>query len=139
MVREVIIVKNGQRAVGTNAVLKFTVPSKPVPKARARVMRGGWTYTPKKSNVHEKLVKMVALNARQRAKQAILGGFVRLEVICYGAHARSDWDNLGKLVSDALNGVLWNDDSQVLDACVKKFRCPKGQERTEVMVSEMSL
>jgi len=34
---------------------------------------------------------------------------------------RPDWDNLGKIISDALNGIAWRDDSQIVDASVKKF------------------
>jgi Holliday junction resolvase RusA-like endonuclease len=33
---------------------------------------------------------------------------------------RPDWDNLGKLVSDALNGIVYRDDSQVCRAYVEK-------------------
>lgn len=33
---------------------------------------------------------------------------------------KPDWDNLGKIVSDALNGIAWNDDAQVFWANVKK-------------------
>jgi Holliday junction resolvase RusA-like endonuclease len=33
---------------------------------------------------------------------------------------KPDWDNLGKVVSDALNGIAWKDDAQVCWANVKK-------------------
>ncbi|MER6892006.1 RusA family crossover junction endodeoxyribonuclease [Streptomyces halstedii] len=32
-----------------------------------------------------------------------------------------DWDHLGRAISDALTGVLWPDDSQVIDGRVRKF------------------
>jgi len=31
-----------------------------------------------------------------------------------------DWDNLGKLVSDAINNVVYRDDAQITDARVRK-------------------
>jgi Holliday junction resolvase RusA-like endonuclease len=31
-----------------------------------------------------------------------------------------DWDNVAKAVCDALNGVVWIDDKQVVDAVVRK-------------------
>jgi Holliday junction resolvase RusA-like endonuclease len=31
-----------------------------------------------------------------------------------------DWDNLSKLTTDALNGLAWEDDSQILEAHVIK-------------------
>lgn len=33
---------------------------------------------------------------------------------------KPDWDNAGKLVSDALNGIAWLDDAQVVDGRVVK-------------------
>ena len=35
--------------------------------------------------------------------------------------SRPDWDNLGKAVSDALNGVIYKDDGQVVSAHIKKI------------------
>ena len=34
--------------------------------------------------------------------------------------SKPDWDNIGKAVCDALNGVAWKDDAQVIDARVRK-------------------
>ena len=36
-------------------------------------------------------------------------------------HKKPDWDNVGKLVSDALNGIAYFDDCQVVDARVRKY------------------
>jgi Holliday junction resolvase RusA-like endonuclease len=33
---------------------------------------------------------------------------------------KPDWDNVGKIVCDALNGVAWHDDAQIVDAHVEK-------------------
>ncbi len=33
---------------------------------------------------------------------------------------KPDWDNLGKIVSDAMNGVVYKDDAQIFDAHVGK-------------------
>lgn len=33
---------------------------------------------------------------------------------------KPDWDNVGKIVSDALNGIAYRDDSQIVDARVVK-------------------
>lgn len=118
-------------------IIEFTVPGKPVPKGRPRVMRGGWTFTPKKTIQYENLVKMIALARRQTLKLSILEGSFRLLIVAYGAHPLSDWDNIGKAISDALNGVLWKDDRYVIDARVMKLPCAKGQERTEVKVESI--
>lgn len=118
----------------------FTIPGKPVPKARARtVSKGGrtWSFTPAKTQKHENLIRFLATVQRQAQKLPISGGRFILKVTCYGAHPRSDWDNLGKTVSDALNGIVWVDDSQVDHATVQKIRCNKGEERTEITVAEI--
>ena len=121
-------------------LLSFTIPGKPVAKARARtVSKAGrvWSFTPSKTMKYEALVRGVALHARQEAKLSISEALFSLKVDCYGAHPRSDWDNLGKAISDALNGIIWKDDSQVIDASVQKLLCKKGDERTVVTVSDI--
>jgi Holliday junction resolvase RusA-like endonuclease len=46
-----------------------------------------------------------------------------------------DWDNLGKLIGDALEGILWQNDSQIVDGRVVKFVANQGEAaRTEVRV-----
>ena len=112
--------------------IRFTVPGKPTAWKRVKVGRYGQTYNP--SQKDEETIGFYALAGRRNAKLSILGGSIRLQVICYGADPASDWDNLGKCVSDALNGVVWQDDRQVVDARVMKLPCAKGQERTEVQV-----
>ena len=33
---------------------------------------------------------------------------------------KPDWDNIGKLVTDALNGIAWHDDAQIVKSTVIK-------------------
>lgn len=47
--------------------------------------------------------------------------------------AKPDWDNLGKGISDALNGIAWKDDSLVYWSNVKKVY--GDNPRVEVTVS----
>ena len=47
-----------------------------------------------------------------------------------------DWDNIGKLVSDALNGIAYHDDCQIVDArVIKERRCRGAEPLTRVTVS----
>lgn len=49
--------------------------------------------------------------------------------------ARPDWDNLGKVISDGLNGIAYNDDAQICDARVaKRYGDPM---RTMVRVTQL--
>ena len=34
---------------------------------------------------------------------------------------KPDWDNIGKVVCDALNGIAYRDDAQIVDSMVRKF------------------
>jgi len=107
----------------------FTIPVHPIPKARARVMKG-YTYTPKRTVSAEKVVRATALAAGVKP----LGGPVRLSVRFYRGDARPcDLDNLAKLVQDALNGVAWKDDRQIVWLAASK-QIDRERPRTEVVV-----
>jgi Holliday junction resolvase RusA-like endonuclease len=48
---------------------------------------------------------------------------------------RCDWDNLGKGISDALTGIAWHDDEQVVDGrCRKRYGEPGEAARTVVTI-----
>ena len=34
---------------------------------------------------------------------------------------KPDFDNIGKIICDALNGIAYRDDAQIVDALVRKF------------------
>lgn len=89
--------------------VRFTVPGPPIPKGRPRVFRRN-TITPKETVQYE---RKVALCARTAGAKRI-DGDVSLSVAFYMPTARrADLDNLCKAVMDSLNGIAWNDDSQV--------------------------
>lgn len=50
---------------------------------------------------------------------------------------RPDYDNLEKLVCDALNGIFWEDDCQVIGSVCMKHWTEAGSERTEVSIYEV--
>jgi crossover junction endodeoxyribonuclease RusA len=90
----------------------FTVPGKPVPKGRPRVFRNGGVATPKATVAFEHLVRLTAKVARIPK----LTGRVALECRFFMPDARrKDGDNLLKAVADSLNGVAYDDDSQVVE------------------------
>lgn len=100
--------------------LRFTVQGTPVPQARARIapdartgkMRGS---TPARSKAWKKLVAMHAMVAARQARWRLDGRFsIRMTV--RRAWAQGDWDNHAKGVCDALKGIAWKDDAQVLAA-----------------------
>lgn len=107
----------------------FTVHGQPVPKARARVINGR-AYTPA-GTVKAELA--IAAHAR-RAGVKPHDEPVHLVVRFYRFDARRcDLDNLVKTVGDALNGIAWNDDSQVVLLTAAKL-VDRGNPRTEVEI-----
>ena len=50
---------------------------------------------------------------------------------------KPDIDNLEKLVFDALNGVLYKDDSQIIETYCRKQWAYDGEPRTEIIITEI--
>lgn len=126
----------------------FTVPGEPQGKARARTC-GGHTYTPEKTVLYENLIKTEYARQCGNRKFATLPDgtaqpvAVRIEAVygipkSYSKKKREralngelaptkkpDADNIAKVVCDALNGVAYVDDTQVVDLRVfKRFGEP---------------
>lgn len=135
--------------------MRFTIPGAPQGKARPRTVFGGTrTYTPEKTVNYEALVK---LSYQQAAKGAYLdaGVPVRVRIDAYYDVPKStskrklrdmligllfptkkpDWDNIGKIVCDALNGIAYKDDAQVVDGHVLKHY--SDVPHTDVLIEEV--
>ncbi len=111
------------------------IPGPPVAKGRPRVTRRGIAYTPARTRRYEDAVRQLAAATRP---PALFDGPVRVEVIATiepprswskrktAAHLgrphcqRPDADNLAKAVTDALNRIVWRDDSQIWALSVRK-------------------
>jgi Holliday junction resolvase RusA-like endonuclease len=130
----------------------FTIPGKPMGQPRARFARMGKfvkTYDPKEAVSYKATIIQLARAAGVR--QMI--GPVRLAIDAYlprpkrlwrkidpsaaiPAECKPDWDNIGKIVSDALNGIAYADDAQVWHGSVKTWYHAKGDmPRVEVSIS----
>ncbi len=119
---------------------RFTVPGEPMGKGRPRVVRrGGFTqtYTPEKTASYENLVKLefqrqggrmmkdgpvylsiqawygIPKSVSKRKREAMIGGLI-------WPTKKPDCDNVAKIIADALNGLAWRDDSQVVSLHVCK-------------------
>lgn len=61
------------------------------------------------------------LEAWSQWKVKPLEGELEISIHLYfGTQRNTDWDNCHKLTMDALNGIVWNDDSQIAVAHVYK-------------------
>lgn len=117
----------------------ITIPITPVPKARPRFTRYGRVYTPKATADYEKAIaetwKQATKNFKYDPEQPLYVNLVfglpiakstpkgKAEQMAQGIirHTnKPDADNLAKAVMDALNGVAWEDDSQVVKVNIFK-------------------
>jgi len=144
--------------------ITITIPGQPVAQPRPKIstMGGrGRAYVEKKHPIHayREAVVLSAIAAARRARHVVTECPVVLVIEAVferppshlGKNGtplpsartfppRSDWDNLGKGVSDAItdSGVIWKDDEQVVDGRVRKRYSigPKDPARTVVVVRE---
>jgi Holliday junction resolvase RusA-like endonuclease len=132
--------------------IKLTIPGKPLGKQRPRVMRNGHTYTPDKTVNYETLVKQLYITEHFQKQ---LPGAIKATITAYMPIPKSeskvrkekmregkirptkkpDWDNIGKIITDALNGLAYDDDKQIVDARVIKLY--GDQPRVEVELEEI--
>ena len=130
--------------------MKLIIYGEPMGKQRPRHGKG-YTYTPQKTVNYETLVQEMWILSNHE----MLQGQVRIEVNAYLSIPKSvsrvkremmlsgrtrpvkkpDWDNLGKIISDALNKLAYHDDSQIVSAHVEKWYSDKP--RVEVEIEEV--
>lgn len=98
--------------------LTLSVYSRPQPKQRPRVVKGH-AHTPAATVEAEQRIRRQWMREHPGRKpwQGEVG--LILDFWLYDRRVM-DWDNLGKLVSDALNGLAYADDSQVREALIRK-------------------
>lgn len=117
------------------------VPGEPVAKGRPRFAKRGafvTTYTPEKTRDYELKVSCEA--RRSMGNRTPIQGPVALKIELHMSIPKSwsqkkrlqafsgairptskpDWENVCKALCDALNGIAWMDDSQVVEATVSK-------------------
>lgn len=136
----------------------FSVPGKPKGKARARTKKNGQTYTPKETVEYEDKVKAYYLESQPRQK------FFNKEPLAVGIYARfeipkrttkaeklammrgdksptvkPDADNIAKIICDALNGLAYGDDSQIVNLTVSKTYIRQEDMQPHVTVTIESL
>lgn len=123
-------------------VITFTITGEPVGKARPRFnpRSGNKPHTPAKTVAYERLIQWEYL--RQCKNYRFPDNVpLRLDIVAYYGIPKSeskkrqeamakgylrptkkpDYDNVQKIVGDALNNTAYKDDSQIVDSRVQKF------------------
>ena len=119
--------------VADNRFLAFSVATRPIPKGRPRLSRFR-VYTPQRTLDYESVISQAAADAMAEAGLDAFCGPVRLQLtfVFAGksgtvptAQRDGDVDNLSKSVLDAMNGVVFLDDRQVVAMRAEK-RCSEA-------------
>jgi len=135
-------------------IVNFEIPGDPVPKGRPRFARRGTfvqTYTDSKTIEYE---TRVATKARMAigSSEPLKGHLTVFLYLRYGVPAsyskkrteaclngfeypkRVDLDNCYKSITDAMNGIVYVDDSQIVEAHILK--CYSLEPGANVMIQE---
>lgn len=132
--------------------IRFTVYGQPVAKGRPK-FGNGHTYTPEKTVNYE---QMVMISYLQSEMVKFMGGEqIKAELKIYFTIPKStskklramminnvvrpakkpDIDNCEKGIFDALNGIAYNDDSQIVSCWADKYY--SDEPRAEVLIYEV--
>ncbi|HGU6173192.1 TPA: RusA family crossover junction endodeoxyribonuclease [Escherichia coli] len=118
--------------------ITLTIPGKPFGKQRPRVTKQGIAYTPKETVNYETFVKLLYMQKYNNIK---LKGPLRMTIKAFYKIPKSvskkekelmlqniirptkkpDMDNIAKVILDALNGLAYEDDRQIVELYVSKF------------------
>lgn len=131
-------------------VVEFVVDGEPVAKGRPRFTMTGRAYTPKRTHDYEKKVKeaysgemfpediplevhidayfQIPKSVSKKRHEEMRRGSIR-------PMKKPDADNIAKSICDALNGVAYADDKQVIRLVVDKWY--SDVPRAEVKITEV--
>lgn len=133
---------------------KITMPGEPQGKGRPR-FGNGRTYTPAKTADYEKRLRETWIKQTHGFKFPD-NAALSIEIKAFLQPPKSDsktrrnlklqnflrptkkpdWDNVAKIVCDALNGTAYHDDAQIVFGAVGKFYAE--MPRVEIVISEVT-
>lgn len=108
------------------------IPMKTKACERSRSTKSGFHYTPKETRSAKAIISHYVSEFLQSKGLPIAGiGCFQVEIIAYRSKPKTffegqkcisggDWDNHGKTIGDALNGVVWQDDRMIVDGRCKR-------------------
>lgn len=131
------------------ASVSFEVWGKVRGKGRPRFTRGGHAYTPKATRDYEVAIREAYMNAPRKPREPFSGP-IAVSILTYRQLPKStpksvfsepdthkpDIDNVAKVVLDALNGIAWEDDAQVVSLTVSKLNRTWSPEKLSVSIHE---
>ena len=118
--------------------MRLVIPGNPVAQGRPRATRQGRVYDPETSRNYKAYVRLLA---SQKNLVARMSGPLSVKITAVFEIPKSktkkfkaaalalkelptkkpDADNVAKIVCDSVNGILWDDDCQIVELSVKKI------------------
>lgn len=113
----------------------FTIKGEPKGKGRPRFTKNGHVYTPEETKKYENLVAWAYKSAKGEKHTSPVRVTIKayfnppkkskkvVEDMLNGKilpTKKPDVDNIAKIILDGLNGIAWEDDTQVVDVMVTK-------------------
>ncbi len=113
-------------------MIQFTAYGIPVPMARARVFMDKKTGKVRAANPRRcsDWKQSIAMQALEHRPSTLMDGPIRIEATFYLLKPKSkrakypatkpDWDNLAKALTDSLEGLIYTNDSRIVEAHIRK-------------------
>ena len=108
---------------------KITLPYPPSANRYWRVTRQGRTYI----SDHARQYKLNVATLARAAKLKQIDGDVVLHLDIYRPIKRGDLSNRIKILEDALQGIAYKDDSQIVEIVARRFE-DKKSPRVEILL-----
>jgi len=106
-------------------IVSFLVQGEPLPKQSYRAAKGGG-YTEPRIKAWQNTVAVYAKEAMQGRKPE-KGDIAMQVVFVRSTHRKADLDNLNKAVADALRGIVYEDDCQIVTLHLVKHVMEKSK------------
>lgn len=114
--------------------LILRIDGDPVIQERPRKARHSHFYDP--SARKKQVLGLAMLAARTQLKRPVCTGPIAIGALFYTSGKRGDLDNMIKALLDAGNGILWDDDKQVISIEAHVYRDAESP-RTELSIKEV--
>jgi Holliday junction resolvase RusA-like endonuclease len=127
--------------------MHFIIPIEPSGKKEARRTLGGHVYTDEGTR---KAMELISDHVRVQYRGEPLDEPLWIEIKAYRSRPKGkagelfpatkpDYDNIAKLIGDALEGILWVNDSRIVDGRISKLFVREGERpRIELKVKRCS-
>ncbi len=116
------------------AILDLILYGDPIPKGRPRMGKNGHAFTPERTRNAERAVITSLMQAMQDQEVVDVPVGIAVEFYC-ATKRKTDGDNLMKLITDAMNGIVVVDDSLIEEWFCRLHRgVGKANARTRILV-----